>query len=74
MIGGGGDADGAKDARAKLGTRSESVYKDRFRPSLGRVRRIRGGLCGNQIFNPTSMCAHATVLTQALRLCFENST
>ena len=31
-------------------------------------------VCGIQIFNPTSMCAYATVLTQALRLCFENST
>ena len=32
------------------------------------------GLCGNQIFKPTSMCAYAIVLTRALRLCFENST
>ena len=31
-------------------------------------------LCGIQIFNPTSMCAYATVSTQALQLCFENST
>ena len=31
-------------------------------------------LCGNQIFNPTSMCAHATVSTRALLPCFENST
>ena len=31
-------------------------------------------LCGIQIFNPTSMCAYATVSTQALRPCFENST
>ena len=31
------------------------------------------GLCGNQIFNPTSMCAYATVLVQAFLLCFENS-
>ena len=29
-------------------------------------------LCGNQIFNPTSMCAYATVSMQAFR--FENST
>ena len=29
---------------------------------------------GNQIFNPTSMCAYATVSTQSLRLCFEIST
>ena len=31
-------------------------------------------LCGNQIFNPTSMCAYATVSTQGFLLCFENST
>ena len=30
-------------------------------------------LCGNQIFNPTSMCAYATVSTHGFRLCFENS-
>ncbi|KAK7249797.1 hypothetical protein SO694_00004749 [Aureococcus anophagefferens] len=37
--------------------------------------KIRGTLvCRNQIFNPTSMCAYATVSTQAFRLCFENST
>ena len=35
---------------------------------------VARGLCGNQIFNPTSMCAYATVLMQALRLCFDNST
>ena len=28
---------------------------------------------GNQIFNPTSMCAYANVFTRALPLCFENS-
>ena len=28
---------------------------------------------GHQIFNPTSMCAHATVSTQRFLLCFENS-
>ena len=33
-----------------------------------------GFLCGNQIFNPTSMWSYATASTQALRLCFENST
>ena len=32
------------------------------------------GLCGNQIFNPTSMYAYATVSTQGFLLCFENST
>ena len=31
-------------------------------------------LCGNQIFNPTSMCAYATVSTQGFLPCFENST
>ena len=31
-------------------------------------------LCGNQIFNQTSMCAYATVSTRALLPCFENST
>ena len=31
-------------------------------------------LCGIQIFNPTSMCAYATVSTQAFQMCFENST
>ena len=30
-------------------------------------------LCGNQIFNPTSMCAYATVSTRGFLLCFENS-
>jgi hypothetical protein len=35
---------------------------------------IRQALCRNQIFNPTSMCAYANVLTRALSLCFENST
>ena len=31
-------------------------------------------LCANQIFNPTSMCAYATVSTQSFLQCFENST
>ena len=31
-------------------------------------------LCGNQIFNPTSMCAYATVSTQSFLLGFESST
>ena len=35
---------------------------------------VCGGLCGNQIFNPTSMCAYATVSTRGFLLCFENST
>ena len=30
-------------------------------------------LCGNQIFNPTSMCAELNGLSRTLRLCFENS-
>ena len=34
----------------------------------------RAELCGNQIFKPTSMYAYATVSTQDLWLCFENST
>jgi hypothetical protein len=34
----------------------------------------RDPLCGSQIFNPSSMCAYATVSTHALRLCFEKST
>ena len=37
-------------------------------------RSAREHLRGPQIFNPTSMFAYATVLTQAFRLCFENST
>jgi hypothetical protein len=36
-------------------------------------RDLRGHLCANQIFNPTSMCAYANVLTRALPPCFENS-
>ena len=35
---------------------------------------VREYACGNQIFNPTSMCAYATISTQALRPCFENLT
>ena len=31
-------------------------------------------LCVNQIFNPDSMCAYATVSAQDFLLCFENST
>ena len=31
-------------------------------------------LCGNQIFNPTSMCAYATVSTRCFLPCFQNST
>jgi len=31
-------------------------------------------LCGNQIFNPTPICAYSKGSTQALRLGFENST
>ena len=46
--------------------------------SLGSVRDVLeemgGELCGHQIFNPTSMCAYATVSTRALRLGFEDST
>ena len=34
----------------------------------------RCALCANQIFNPTSMCAYATVSTRGFLLCFENST
>ena len=46
-----------------------------LRKAAGReLDSIRDLLCGIQIFNPTSMCAYATVSTQALRLCFENST
>ena len=32
-----------------------------------------GRLCGNQIFNPTSMRAYATIFTRAFLSCFENS-
>ena len=32
------------------------------------------GLCGNQIFNTTSMCAYSTVSTRGFLPCFENST
>jgi hypothetical protein len=39
-----------------------------------RTATIRCKLCGNQIFNPTSMCTYATVSTRGLLLCFENST
>ena len=39
-----------------------------------RVHETVDDLCANQIFNPTSMCAYANVLTQALQLGFENST
>ena len=46
----------------------------RARGAPARVRARRARLCGIQIFNTTSMCAYATVSTQALRLCFENST
>ena len=35
--------------------------------------RLSDRLCANQIFNPTSMCAYANVLTRALPPCFENS-
>ena len=31
-------------------------------------------MCGNQIFNPTSICAYATVSTRGFLMCFENST
>ena len=34
----------------------------------------RIGPRGNQIFDPTSMCADSNASTHALRLCFENST
>ena len=34
---------------------------------------LRGRLCGNQIFNPTSMCAELDGLRHTLRLCFGNS-
>ena len=37
------------------------------------LRRLRWDPCANQIFNPTSMCAYANVLTLALPPCFENS-
>jgi len=47
--------------------------------SLRRAREFddsshRSALCGNQIFNPTSMCAYATVSTRGFLPCFENST
>ena len=39
------------------------------------LRYLHGArLCRIQIFNPTSMCAYATVSTQGFLLCFENST
>ena len=46
-----------------------------YRATCERVMRVlRDDPRGIQIFNPTSMCAHATVSTQPLRPCFENST
>ena len=42
-----------------------------WRPTSREALRLM--LCGNQIFNPTSICA-ATVSMHALRLCFEDST
>jgi len=44
------------------------------RAARAALRGLGAALCGNQIFNPTSMCAYATVSTQGLLLCFENST
>ena len=40
----------------------------------GQGRVLARCLCGNQIFNPTSMCAYATISTRDLPPCFENST
>ena len=57
-----------------------SVYNEDWAHHLPAVafRAALYGSCaaprGTQIFNPTSMCAYATVVMQALRLCFENST
>ena len=46
---------------------------DKLIGGLGGEQAIRQALCRNQIFNPTSMCAYANVLTRALPPCFENS-
>ena len=57
-----------------------SVYNEDWAHHLPAVafRAALYGSCaaprGNQIFNPTSMCAYATVVMRALRPCFENST
>ena len=47
-----------------------------LRTNLGLERdppHFGGHLCGNQIFNPTSMFEYSNVLTRVLPLCFENS-
>ena len=57
-----------------------SVYNEDWAHHLPAVafRAALYGSCaaprGTQIFNPTSMCAYATVVMQARRPCFENST
>ena len=58
-------------ARADAAAKASAEVGDR----LGALEAAVAGrdLCANQIFNPTSMCAYANVLTRALPPCFENS-
>ena len=64
-----GDAAPARPATSQAPSRGNGAQRDRRSagelPAVGRRA---------EIFNPTSMCAYATVSTQALRLCFEHST
>ncbi|KAH8049501.1 C1 peptidase-like protein [Aureococcus anophagefferens] len=82
----GGDARDAANAACDAARRSADDLAFELQRSrrLGETLRHDAGrqkgvadavrdLCGNQIFNPTSMCAYATVSTQGFLLCFENS-
>ena len=64
----------AAERARKAGVRSLDVAFAEFELVRRNVFAHRAELRANQIFNPTSTCAYANVLTRALRPGFENST
>ena len=67
----------AEELRLLAGGLYDDDYDDRYDgpdDPIVAATALGDQLCANQIFNPTSMCAYATVSMQALRPGFENST
>ena len=67
-------ADDEERRRSAAALEAERRRSDALRESREALARESDELCGNQIFNPTSMCAQSNGLDQTLSLCFENST
>ena len=68
------EADDEERRRSAAALEAERRRSDALRESREALARESDELCGNQIFNPTSMCAQSNGLDQSLQLRFENST